>query len=489
MNNYLKKIVVGTFASLLMMSPMLEADAATTKKKAANVLNPTAAVKINKLLKSTNVQTAVSIRDAKTGKILYSYNPTKVMSTASNMKLLTAAASLKTLGENYRFTTKLHTTGTITKAGTLNGDVYLQGQGDPTFHKSDLTAFAKQLKAKGIKKINGTVYGDGTWFDQKYLAPGINKTDSLTYYGAPVSALSISPNGDYDTGVVVTYATGTTAGKKPKVTFSAKGHLQVVNQATTTKKGSSSSLSISRTYGTNKIVIKGTVAEGKVVSKWLSVDNPTKHTMTVFLDEIKKQGIKLSKTTYKLKATPKKTTLIKQDYSPKLSNILIPFMKLSNNGIADTLTKTMGQKVYKTGTNAAGIKAIRRYANTKNIPSSKWSFVDGSGLSSKDKVAPSTMTKFLYDVQKDTYYKTYMTSLPIGGNTARMVGGTLRHRFTTTALKNRVQAKTGSINGVRTLSGYVKQKDGDQVIVSILTANTNSTATIDALVNTIINEK
>ncbi len=489
MNSYFKKIVAGTFASFLMISPMLEADAVATTKKSADVLNPVAAVKMNKLLKSTNVQTAVSIRDAKTGKILYSYNPTKMMSTASNMKLLTAAASLKTLGENYRFTTKLHTTGTITKTGTLNGDVYLQGQGDPTFHKADLTTFAKQLKAKGIKKINGTIYGDGTWFDQKYLAPGINKTDSLAYYGAPVSALSISPNGDYDTGVVVTYATGTTAGTKPKVTFSAKGHLQVVNQAVTTKKGSSSSLSISRTYGTNKIVVKGTVAAGKTVSKWLSVDDPTKHTMTVFTDEIKKQGIKLSNATYKLKATPKKATLVKQDYSPKLSEILIPFMKLSNNGIADTLTKTMGQKVYKTGTNAAGVKAMRRYANTKKIAATKWTFIDGSGLSSQDKVTTSTMTKFLYDVQKDTYYKSYLTSLPVGGNSARMVGGSLRHRFTTAALKNRVQAKTGSINGVRTLSGYVKQKDGDRVIISILTSNTSTTSTIDSLVTTIINEK
>lgn len=481
--------VASALAGLIIVSPMMQSHAATTAPVQKEVLSKTTQTTLNTMLKTSKIALGVSIRDAKTGATLYSYNAKNLMSTASNMKLLTAAAALDTLGENYRFKTVVKTTGKIKKNGTLMGDVYLVGQGDPTLHKSDLTKFAQALKAKGIKKINGHVYGDESYFDHNYVAPGINKKDSLTYYGAPVSALALSPNNEYDTGTVVVYVKGLKEGKAPKVAFSAQGHLEVVNKAKTVKKGERTSISISRAYGTNKVYVSGQIAEGSKTDKWISVDNPSKHTMTIFEDEIVKQGIAVKNPGFKLAATPKKgTTTIVTDQSVKLSSIMIPFMKLSNNGIADTLTKAMGKKVFDKGTNADGVKAIEQYAVNHKVSTKNWTFIDGSGLSSQDRVTAEQMTKFLYHTQKAKFYKTYYTSLPVAGNNDRLVGGTLRSRLTAPDLQGRVVAKTGSINNVRTLSGYVTQKDGDPVIVSVLTRGTNSTSFIDSIVTTIVND-
>lgn len=491
--NEMKKFTRFSFASalagLMLVSPVMSSQAATKATTQKEILTKTTQTTLNTMLKSSSLGLGVSVRDAKTGATLYSYNAKNLMSTASNMKLLTASAALDTLGENYRFTTTVKTTGQLKKNGTLMGDVYLVGQGDPTLHKSDLTKFAQALKNKGIKKINGHVYGDESYFDHTYLAPGINKTDSLTYYGAPVSALATSPNNEYDTGTVVVYVKGLKEGKEPKVAFSAQGHLEVVNKATSVAAGGKTSISISRGYGTNKIYVSGTIAEGAKTDKWLSVDDPAKHTMTVFEDEIKKQNIIVKNPGFKLAVTPKKdTTTIATDQSVKLSSIMVPFMKLSNNGIADTLTKAMGKKVFDKGTNADGVKAIQQYAAAHKVTPENWTFVDGSGLSHTDKVTAEQMTKFLYHVQKEKYYKTLYTSLPVAGNDDRLVGGTLRSRLTAADLQGRVIAKTGSINSVRTLSGYVTQKDGDTVIVSVLTRGTNSTTLIDNVVTSIVND-
>lgn len=477
-------------AGLLLVSPVMDSQAAKTTTTKDEILTNSTKTTLNTLLNTSQLATGVSVRDAKTGKTLYTYNAKNMMSTASNMKLLTGSAALATLGENYRFTTTVKTTGKLKKNGTLMGDVYLVGQGDPTLHKSDLTNFAKALQAKGIKKINGHVYGDESWFDNRYLAPGINKTDSLTYYGAPVSALATSPNNEYDTGTVVVYVKGLKEGKAPKVAFSAQGHLEVVNKAKTVKKGEASSIKISRKYGTNKIYVTGKIPVGVKTAKWLSVDDPSKHTMTIFTKELTATGITLKNPTYKLAVTPKKgTTTVITDKSPKLSTIMVPFMKLSNNGIADTLTKTMGKKVFKKGTNEHGVKAIEQYATAHNVALKNWTYIDGSGLSHQDKVTAEQMTKFLYHTQKEAYYKTLHTSLPVAGANERMRGGTLRYRFTTADMSNRIVAKTGSINNVRTLSGYVTQQDGDPLIVSVLTSGSSSTTLIDSIVTMLINDQ
>lgn len=150
--------------------------------------------------------TTISIRNATSGEIIYEQLGDTRVHPASVMKLLTGAAALETLGQDYSFKTELYTDGEI-RDGELHGNLYLRGQGDPTLTKPDLRAFVSELKTQGIQVIKGNVYGDDTWYDNVRLSQDLNWSDELVHTGAQVSALTLSPNNDYDAGTVIVEAT------------------------------------------------------------------------------------------------------------------------------------------------------------------------------------------------------------------------------------------------------------------------------------------
>src|SRR5699024_1646507 len=134
--------------------------------------------------------------------------------TASNMKILTSIAAVETLGADHRFKTEVAIDGTL-ESNVLNGNVYIKGYGDPTLLKEDLEQFAKELKAYGIHTIKGNIFGDDTWYDDVRLSQDLNWSDESNYTGAQVSALTLSPNEDYDTGtIIVEVSPGLKVGEK-----------------------------------------------------------------------------------------------------------------------------------------------------------------------------------------------------------------------------------------------------------------------------------
>ncbi len=172
-----------------------------------------------------------------------------------------------------------------------------------------------------------------------------------------------------------------------------------------------------------------------------------------------------------------------------LQELLIPYMKLSNNGIADILIKTIGKVKNHHGSTNAGLKVLREYGESVGLNMNDWYFEDGSGMSHENHVSSLVVSDLLYKVQSEEWFDSFLTSLPVAANSERMVGGTLRNRLKDPLTAGKVFAKTGSLSGVSALSGYVDVSSGKRYIFSILVQNKSGAAAgIDEIVKAIAKE-
>ncbi|WP_102691465.1 D-alanyl-D-alanine carboxypeptidase/D-alanyl-D-alanine endopeptidase [Rummeliibacillus pycnus] len=439
--------------------------------------------------KMPNAEVSIAIRDD-FGNVIYDFNGNRQQKPASNMKLLTSAAALTELGENYRFRTNIYTTGYV-KKGTLHGDLYLQGTGDPTLTVDDLDQFASFLADQGIKKIDGRIIGDDFWFDQDLLTPDIKKDDESYYYAAPITALTLSPDSDYDSGTVIIEALGEIIGEKPRLkTTPELGELVIKNEAKTVATNQNTTLKIEREYRKNKVVVSGNLPIHKSWKEWITVPNPTLHTVLLFIHALEKHNVQYTQEQLFRGKTPTSATLMVQKQSIPLAQIIIPYMKLSNNSIADILVKTMGKVRVDQGSTKAGLRVVKQYALSRHLNMDDWFFEDGSGMSHNNSVSSIDLTKLLYSVQKEKqWYSTFFNSLPVAANSDRMIGGSLKNRLKSPFTEGRVFAKTGAIDGVNTLSGYLIGNSGMPYSFSILVQNQNGTIpAIDEIVEKMAEE-
>lgn len=442
---------------------------------------------IDEILNDPRLQgatTAVSIREASTGEVIYSHLGDTRVHPASVMKLLTGAAALETLGQEHMFKTELYMDGRI-ESDVLHGNLYLRGRGDPTLTKNDLKAFVSALKAKGISSIAGNVYGDDTWYDDVRLSQDLNWSDEPYYTGSQVSALTLSPNDDYDAGtVIVEVNPARKSGQAGQVVMvPANNYLTIINKTQTVAKKGKKSISVERQHGTNTFIVTGTIPEGsKKTRTWASVWEPTNYTINIFKNTIEEQGITFS-TAPKIerKSVTKGATLLTSKNSVRLNELFIPFMKLSNNGHAEVLVKEMGRTMGGEGSWDKGLSVMEATLATLGLETKNLLLRDGSGMSHKNLVTANEVTKLLYTAQTKSWYPAFLKALPIAGDEERFVGGTLRNRMKGTAAAGNVQAKTGALNGVTALSGYVTTKDGEIFIFSIMVNNYLSETTPEIL--------
>src|SRR5699024_251864 len=222
--------------------------------------------------------TGISIRDAETGKKVYDHMGNVRLRPASNMKLLTAAAALAVLGENHTFSTEV-LAGSSTANNQLNGNLFLKGRGDPTLMPEDFDRFAKKVKENGIDMIDGDIIADDTWYDDVRLSPNLVWSDEHWYYGAQISALTVSPDKDFDAGTVIVEVDPGDAGEQPDVTVTPDTeYVQIRNNAKTAVSESEEELTFNRIHGENRITIDGSIpADSETVKEWIAVWEPTEY--------------------------------------------------------------------------------------------------------------------------------------------------------------------------------------------------------------------
>lgn len=438
-----------------------------------------------------NENISVSLRALNNGELLYNNNGDVAMKPASTLKLLTAAAALNMLGSDYRFRTKFSIHGEL-EGNVFNGDVYMKGEGDPTLQKKDFITFASILKHHGIEQINGNLYGDDSLFVGEQLTPGISKEDESYYFAARTSAITLSPDNDYDAGTMIVHVTPTKVGSSPNVVADPKVSGMVIqNEAVTVQQNQRNTIEIERQYGTNKIVISGNIPVNTTIKDWVTFYDPTINTLQVFKTTLEESGIIFSdKTEIKRNKVPKDAQTIFVKHSLPLKSLMVPFLKLSNNSIADILVKTMGREVNGEGHLVEGLNALQQYGALLGLNMEQWTLEDGSGMSHANRVTANELTHLLTNIQMEPQFNVFYNSLPIGGQTDRMIGGSLKNRFNERIYENRVIAKTGHITGVYTLAGYVEANSGTKYAFAIMTQNQTSIklTAIDEVVKKIITE-
>ncbi|RRO18385.1 D-alanyl-D-alanine carboxypeptidase/D-alanyl-D-alanine-endopeptidase [Saccharopolyspora rhizosphaerae] len=411
-------------------------------------------------------QAGVVVRDPATDEVLYSRQATDRATPASNAKLFTAAAALEALGPDHRFRTQVLSDG-AQQGATLQGDLYLRGTGDPTLLATDYDRLAAQIAEQGVREVRGRLLADDTWFDDVPLGTGWAWDDEPYSYSAPVSALSAAPDTDFDAGSAIVRVTPTSPGQAPSVALDpGTGALTVDNRAITTADGEAD-ITTTRDHHSGRVVVTGTIPAGAdPVEEWIAVPDATAYATDVFARALAARGISVTGTGEG--AAPQGARELAGRESMPLRELLVPFLKLSNNGHAEVLVKAMGRERAGEGSWAAGTRVLTEELRGLGLNADALRMVDGSGLSRMDGLTPDQLAVLLDNAAQRPWAQVFRDALPIAGEPDRMVGGTLRNRMVGTAAAHNVHAKTGSLTGVTSLSGYVTTADGRELVFSVV---------------------
>ena len=400
---------------------------------------------------------------------LYSWNAGKLFMPASNMKLITGAVALATLGPDFRFTTTFLARGTR-RDSVLAGDLIVEGRGDPTISEgmrdgdamAPLLAIADSLAARGIRRITGQVLPGSNVFSDAPHGFGWSWDDFDYDYSAGVDELFINEG-----FARVVVRAGAAPGDAPTAqTFPARAYPPLRIDAKTVEKTDSARRRLTwETQGLGPLVVIGgviPVGDSGVIN--VSYRDQRAAFLAVFAEALQARGITVVGGT----ATD---TLLSMDTlftvtSPTLAEILPRFEKPSQNQIGEILLKTMGLVVTGAGTADSGRRVVERQLAAWGADTAQFVIRDGSGLSRHNYVSPATLIRVLDAMRQSPYYQTFYHSLPIAG-----VDGTIERRMRGTPAEGNVRAKTGTIDKARSLSGYVTTADGELLLFSLLCNN------------------
>ena len=415
---------------------------------------------------------SIAVLDLVNNDLIAEYEAKTTLIPASSLKVITTASALAALGKDYRYKTQLAYTGTIQPGGILNGDLVIVGFGDPSLGSPEwdqvpdmeqlMKAWVEVIKSAGIRQINGHVITDASYFSGDEPIPSSwEDSDVGNYYGAGVWALNIHENLFYLP--FQQKRQGQTPGiapLKPKV----EG-LKFSNQIRSAGPRSGDNAYIYGGPYDYQREIKGSIPSGSGIFtiKGSLPDAPLLAAQAMHACLLE-EGVGVVKTPKVVWNAITSTTLLNQHQSPSLAEIVDRTNKESVNLYCEAMLKTVGKVKQNQGTRAFGIKAIREIWTARGLDMGAFKMIDGSGLSKENKVSAYTLAAVLRKSLKDPLFGEDMhNSLPVAG-----ISGTLEKRMKGTYAENRLSAKTGSLGGVRSYTGYVKNRSGQQLVFSII---------------------
>lgn len=411
-----------------------------------------------------NANVGFVVMNADNGQVLYNHNGYQSFTPASNMKLLTAAASLYELGPDYRYHTQLAYNQSHLQDHVLQGDAYLRFVGDPSLTIDDVGHLIDKLKKQGIHSIEGNFIIDHKRYVKPDYAPGMTHDNIYWYYGAPISAILINQN-----ALHVQIQPNDTLGKQAHIDTSSDfqhyAHLQSTNVTTVTyPKSLHRCQLVLNVNHKNAYQFKGCWPIGHQQDLKLAVRNPYLLAKNVIQERLQHDKIKLQGH-FKEGQLPSGVDQVAQHSSAVLKHLLTTMMKTSNNIYAESLTKTLGDQRFHQGSFQLGVLAIKRIlSDHAGLDCHHARIKDGAGESRYNLITPMLLARLLYIMHNDEKLGAiYQQTLPDSGS-----NGTLKKRMTSSDMIDSVAAKTGSMNGVSTLSGYLKTLQQDHLIFVIM---------------------
>jgi D-alanyl-D-alanine carboxypeptidase/D-alanyl-D-alanine-endopeptidase (penicillin-binding protein 4) len=469
---------------------------------------------------------SVRVVSLDTGALVFEQDAVKLMSPASNMKLYTVSAALDRLGPDFRFVTSVYANEKPDAKGRIKGDLVVYGRGDPSFatrfagngdYFKGIDELAARIVAAGVKRIDGNLIGDESYFTGPPLGAGWEWDDLQWYYAAPVSALTINDN-SFDISV----KPGARAGDKAIITLGpnlglnntlsaptgrgdSSSQLFIENDTRTVEGGARRDVSIDRPLGSDRVTVSGTIPLGDAgLSESLAATRPALTFVAMLRAALVRQGVEVrgalraENAEERGAAARDNTKLIEiaRRESPPFSEIAAQTLKPSQNLYTELILRTLGKQATQTTTTTnasqvnaatpattaqqstqsvqptidrrtssqAGSDVVRQFLREAGVrDAGRLSLVDGSGLARQDLISAESTVELLTYMSRHRYAQVFRDALPVGG-----VDGTLRSRFKNTPAANNLRAKTGTLANVSSLSGYLTTAAGERLVFSMM---------------------
>ena len=404
----------------------------------------------NTLAASALATSGIAVVDGE-GRPLFTRRERVPFAPASTFKILTAIAALQTLGPDYRFETRFESLDDP-HDGTVAGDVYVVGEGDPSLTSDDLRGGAGALAHAGVTRITGGIVGDGTAFGGKEVNPAWDSDDLQYDFAAGTSALSL------DEGTVELHVTPALVGAPATVVARPAGAVRVLGGVMT---GYATTLSIDRAAAANDFTFAGSIASDAEQSFYRPVIDQPLYVATVARTMLEQRNVTVEAPA-RAGVAPVGGHVLWVHRSAPLRALLAHMLFESDNHYAEELLRAVGAHDGALGTEHTGASVERAILRRFGAPAEGLRVVDGSGLAPTDRIAPISLATLLAREALDPTGSVLVHDLPRVG-----IEGTVRRRDVTTAL-GRARAKSGHIEDVNALVGYVQTEHHGRVAFAII---------------------
>lgn len=437
-------------------------------------------------------EVGVHVVDLAGGVEVFGHEADRPRILASNTKLLTTAAALSELGPDFRFETRFLARGEV-EGGVLRGDVAVVGSGDPNlsgrFHDGDAFApfrpWARQLGARGVRRVGGELVLVNGLFTEPRVHPDWPRDQLTAWYEAPIDALTFNDN-----CVLVRVRPGGAPGAPARVTTVPPMQYFAWRNTARTTKGSSGRLIVGREAESDTLIVSGTVGErAGPTDVWVAVHDPAAYFAAALRAAFAEEGVELPASFRYLHAPLDGDWRQVAAHTSDLPKTLAVTNKRSQNLYAENLAKLLGWTKLGAGSWEMASRAIESFLAGLGLPAAEFSVADGSGLSRGNTASARAMTALLAKMYFHPYGREFLQSLPYSGEGEL---ASWRRRLATPPYRGNVFAKTGTLRGVSTLSGYAKARSGRVYAFSILLnrarGNGSAHAAQDRIVRALIDQ-